>query len=329
MADVPVGIVVPVLNESRFLPRLLTSIAGQEGLESLCRISAVDGASEDDSREIIRSWSGRLPMLRLLENPKRVTPVAFNIGIRDCLDAGAEAILLLGGHSALEPGFLRVLAGHLRTDEADLIGSIHAYPETRSAFETGIRAYAESRLGRRLVRYSRLSAPTKTFVAYCPTVRRRVFEKVGLFDEKLIRNQDNEFQARARDAGFRFLSDPGMRYLYSPPDSFARHLRQMWGNGRWVGRRTYGYEVKHVAPALFWTAILVLGIAAAAGLAPAAWLLVGLLAVYFGAILGVSFAWKRRLGASLRWLPILFVGGHLAYAVGTFQGLFERLTGRE
>jgi hypothetical protein len=144
----------------------------------------------------------------------------------------------------------------------------------------------------------------------------------------MIRNQDIEFTARARTAGFRVVTSPGLKCRYSPPASFRRLVGQMYGNGVWVGRRLSAHGLRHVAPALFFGALsgaVVLGLAAgppwpriAAALGGAYLLAVGI----------ASLAWLPRAGRGALLLPLVFVTAHGAYALGTYRGLLSRREGR-
>jgi succinoglycan biosynthesis protein ExoA len=246
------GIVVPMRNEAAHLPKLLASLKHQSGIDSVCCLAIVDGCSEDDSKDVARSWQPALPMLHVFDNPKKNTPTGFNREIRACMEAGANAILLIGTHSWPEADFLQRLQQILAGTDAELIGAVHNYPEPTSWFEKVVQAFSESRLGRRLRFYSKLKLATPTNVAFTPTIRRQVFERIGVFDENMIRNQDNDFTSRPRAAGFRIITDPRLRYTYVPRRSLSLQLRQLYDNGYWGGRRLNVVGLKQFAPAIFW-----------------------------------------------------------------------------
>jgi succinoglycan biosynthesis protein ExoA len=318
------GIVFAVRNEGRWLDGLLTSLVRQAGREDVCCVAAVDGRSEDGSRAILERWTSELPVLRVLDNEARIAPVGFNIGIRECLAAGAEAILLVSGHSELEGGYLeeaqRILAG----GRAEVVGCILDYPPAATAFERASQAFVESRLGRRMGSYTRLTDLRETEIATFPVIRREVFDRVGFFDETMIRNQDIEFTTRARAAGFRVATSPTLRCRYSPPASLRRLMRQMYGNGLWVGRRLSAHGLRHVAPALFFATLLGAGVLAVATKGRWIWPLSGLGAAYALVIAAASLSWLGKAGRGALWLPVVFLGAHAAYAAGTFHGLASR-----
>jgi len=315
------GIVVAVRNEARWLGELLASLKEQQGLESVCRIAAVDGRSEDGSRRILEDWIPQLPMLRVLDNEARIAPTAFNIGIRDCLSAGADAVLLVSGHGALHRGYIQGLYETFTATKAAIVGCVHDYPPAISGFERGSQAFAESRLGRRLGTFSRLTSPRETGIAFCPTIRREVFDRVGLFDETMVRNQDIDFTTRARNAGFRIVTAPKLKTRYSPPTSFGRLLRQMYGNGVWVGRRLDAHGLRHLAPSIFYLGLAGMGILALLLRGAWVWPFTILGGAYLLAVLATTIAWLPEAGGGALWLPPILLGAHGAYAAGTFRGL--------
>jgi glycosyltransferase involved in cell wall biosynthesis len=321
---VPLGIVIAVRNEERWLDELFESLVQQADLGSVVCIAVVDGRSEDNSRVIVRNWIARLPMLRLLENAARIAPVAFNIGIRACRDAGADVVLMLSGHGSLHSGFLSGLQEVLASDDAAIVGCVHDFPTPVSSFERASQAFAESRLGRRLRSFSRLKGLTETDLAMCPAIRAEVFDSVGLFDETMVRNQDIDFQVRARAAGFRIVTAPQLKSRYSPPTSLGRLLRQMYGNGLWVGYRVSSHQIRHLVPSAFVGGLVLVAAAAVVEGGIWKWVLAAIGGTYLAALLGATLTWSRKIGRSAVWLPLLFVGSHFLYAAGTFRGVALR-----
>lgn len=330
-ADRPlrVGVVIAVRNEARWLDGLLTSLEGQEGFEAVCRVALVDGRSEDGTREILERWRRRLPVVTVLDNDARIAPVGFNLGIRACLEAGAETILLVSGHCSLHEGFLAEAQRVLASDEGDIVGCVLDYPPPTTAFEKASQAFVESRLGRRQGSFSRLTRPQPTAIATFPAIRCEVFGKVGLFDETMVRNQDIEFTQRARAAGFRIVTAPAMRCRYAPPSTLRHLVRQMYGNGLWVGRRILAHGLRHLAPAVFVSGAVIAGLLAAWRGQPWTAIWAALAGFYALAILVASISWLPRARAGALWLPLVFLLTHVAYAFGTIRGILSRGGGRK
>jgi succinoglycan biosynthesis protein ExoA len=323
-ADLRLGVVVAVRNEARWLAPLLTSLKEQEKLENVCCVAVVDGRSEDESRSIIDRWKAEIPTLQLLDNEARIAPVGFNLGIQACLKAGADAVLVLSGHSALHAGYVVEAERVLASGEAAIVGCVLDYTPPQNAFERASRAFVESRLGRRLGGFSKLRDLQETEIATFPVIRREVFERIGLFDETMVRNQDIEFTTRARRAGFRIVTSPKMKCRYAPPPTFGRLLRQMYGNGLWVGRRLTAHGPRHLAPAAFFGFLLLAGGLAVLKGGAWAWLVACLGSAYLLSILVAAGSWLGTAGRGALWLALIFPCAHGAYALGTLRGLFSR-----
>mgnify|MGYP002961198692 FL=1 len=68
--------------------------------------------------------------------------------------------------------------------------------------------------------------------------RRKVFESIGGFDERLARTEDNEIHYRMRKAGFKLCFDPEIiSYQHIRPD-LGKMLKQKYANGYWIGLTT-------------------------------------------------------------------------------------------
>lgn len=157
--------------------------------------------------------------------------------------------------------------------------------------------------------------------------RREVFERVGEYDERLRRTEDNEMHYRMRRAGYRFYFSPRVHSMHMARPTLTGQLRQKWGNGLWVGR-TMGISPRCFAPRHFIPAAFVLSLAAGVALAGAgiaSWPLVALAVMY--AFADAFFTLKAAAQASrakmlcLLCLPWGFFLLHVSYGVGMLCGL--------
>src|SRR6478672_3153924 len=77
-----VSVVIPCLNEERFIGAALNNLADQFDAQRY-EIIVVDGLSDDRTRQVIAEFQQRRSDLsiRLIDNPARAIPNALNLGI--------------------------------------------------------------------------------------------------------------------------------------------------------------------------------------------------------------------------------------------------------
>jgi hypothetical protein len=94
---------------------------------------------------------------------------------------------------------------------------------------------------------------------YLGVFRRQAIEAVGLFDERLLRNQDYELNIRLRAAGGTVWFDPALEVTYYPRSSWRALRRQYLEYGRYkraVARlHPHSLRLRQVVPAAVTAAI--------------------------------------------------------------------------
>lgn len=323
-ADPMVSVIIPTRNEARFIDRCLHSIFTADHVPGGMEIIVVDGMSEDGTRQILTDWGRRQPNLRVLDNPQRVVPAGMNIGIRG---ARGRWIIRIDAHSEYSADyFKRCLEVSGRTGMDNVGGSVVTMPGNDGGQGRLVQAltthpFGVGNSGFRIGAGAG-TADTVPFGCY----RREVFERIGLYDQRLVRNQDYELNARLRRAGGSIWHDPEIRIRYYNQGTLKGLLRQALVNGLWNPWMwyvaPYSFAWRHAAPAAFVSTLL--GVVLLSFFAP----LLGRLALgvvlvpYFAAGIVASFQQSRRYG---RWmfpcLPLLFWVYHLAYGLGGLWGI--------
>ena len=317
-----VSIVIPCRNEQGYIGRCLRSIEQADQVPGRVTVVICDGLSEDGTRQEVEDFTTRLPWMVMIDNVQRTTPHALNLGLRfHASDVG----IILGAHSTIDKNFITGSLEALRRDlqvgcaggviinqyedvHTRQIGSAmgHPFGVGGAHFRTGARTgYVD----------------TVAFGAY----RREVFERIGHFDEKLVRNQDDEFNYRVNQAGFRILLDPAIRSTYFVRASFSRLYRQYHQYGYW---KVY-VNHKHRAVTTFRQVMPALLVLSLFGGAPLCIVfphlrplyLIGT-ALYLGAALfSASRACVTK--SDLCGVVRAFVTLHLAYGMGYWRGILD------
>ena len=157
---------------------------------------------------------------------------------------------------------------------------------------------------------------------------RKVLDEIGPMNEKLSRGEDNEYNARIRNAGYKIYFDPQIISTYYSRPTLTSSVHQMYRNGRSIGvlLRTFPRAVglRHVVPACF--VVGMLSCLLFGWWVPILWnVLIWILVVYWIAALGATGLACLRFGFDMGFiLPILFFSVHIAYGTGTVYGFLTK-----
>lgn len=320
-ADFPlVSVVVAMRNEEEYIRKCLDSLVEQDYPAERLEVLVIDGRSTDGSRQIVSEMQDRLLNLRLLDNEKKISPVAFNIGISN---AKGEIVTIISAHCYLAADYVSRCVEYLTRTDADCVGGpIKSIGEHRTAQAIALAMSSPFGVGDALFRYSRKEqyVDTLAFGAY----RRDVFERVGVFDEELAGSEDDEFNYRLRRHGGKLFLTPAIRSFYygraSLRDLWTQYYRYGFGKVRVVQKHPTLVRVRHLIPALF-----VASLVTTAVLSPFNPLFVLLFASLVGSYVLISLALSVRIAAKEGWrylpvLPLAFACLHVAYGTGFLLG---------
>ncbi len=325
VVDPSVSIILPCRNEAGYIEPCLSSILRQEPPEGGFEVLVADGVSTDGTREFLETIAAREPRVRLLDNPGRIVSTGLNAALRA---ARGGVILRMDAHTDYAPDYMVQCLRVLRETGADNVGgpmrtTADSYRQRviRAAFHSpfavgGARSHAPDYEGE-----------VDTVIYGC--WRREVFDRVGLFDEELIRNQDDEHNLRLTRSGGRIYQSPRIRSSYHVRDSFGALFRQYLQYGYWkvlvIRKHRLPASWRHLAPAAF---VAGLGVLLLAGAFQTTALLagLGLLALYILAVLiasGITAA--RSEWRFLPALPLALTCFHLGYGYGFLRGALDFL----
>jgi glycosyltransferase involved in cell wall biosynthesis len=330
MPSLAVTVIIPMRNEERRIGRCLESIMANDFPQERMEILVVDGMSDDRSAGIAAEYSGRFPIIRVVENRKRIVPAGLNLGI---LQARGEVIIIMGAHCEYPHKYISTCVSELERTQANVVGGmLNTRPGadtliaraialmTQHPFGVGGSAF-RTRSGNRYV-------DTVPYGAY----RRDVFETVGIFDEHLARNQDFEFNARVRRAGGKLFLSADIEVDYYNAADFKRLVSQAFQNGLWLARMWMvspaSFRLRHAVPLAFVSVLLLSGML---GLLNSGAMQFGtlVLSIYLLAAAVCAIQIARR-ESSRFFLPLvgLFFAHHVAYGLGTLTGVVKAVCRR-
>lgn len=318
-----VSVIVPIRNEEKYIGRCLDSLLSQSYPEERYEVIVVDGRSSDRSLKIVEEIASDHLTLRWIDNPGGIASAAMNIGIRN---AKGEIVIRADGHNFYPTTYIETSVRCLDETGADNVGG---------PWQTVV---ADESFGARLV-VAILTNPfgvgdskfrigsKKGFVETVPfgAFRRELFDRIGMYNERLVRNQDNELNARIRRHGGKIYQTPELTTEYHPVARYRDLLLQIFRQTQWhafsVRETRTSMRLRHFAPAL-----LVLGFAVLCclSLLNAEWLMVSISVTILYFCIGLLFAVRkaRQFGAkTVCVLPFAFACFHFAYGWGTLVGL--------
>lgn len=320
-----VSVIIPTREEKAGIGKCLDSILGNSYSTHKLEAIVVDGMSNDGTREIVKERQKKHPNLRLLDNPKRLTPAAMNIGIKN---AQGDVIIIVNGHSYLAKDFIIQSVKHLQEHpDADCVGGT-----LQSVHETFvgevIALAADSPFGAGGTRYRTKKgegyrSDTVPYAAY----RKEVFQRIGLIDEELFRDQDEEFNYRLIKKGGKIYYTPEIKSYLHTRSSFKKLWRQHLQYGYWkvrVFQKTLmPVSWRHLVPAAFILSLAGSGISAiwnpwglyALSTIAGSYLAASLL---FSSIISVKKSWRY-----LPLLPLAFGTIHFSYGLGFLKGVWD------
>lgn len=320
-----VSVVMPVYNEEKYIDKCIRSLLQQDYPREKMEWIFVDGISQDRTVQILQSYAGQYPeLIRIYENPDKIVPYAMNIGI---MNAKGKYIVRLDAHADYATDYISKCVYYLENTEAENVGGV---AETKSHGTVGnaIAKMLSSKFG---VGNSQFRTNGKS--GYVDTVpfgafRREVFTKYGGYDERLVRNQDNEMNYRIRKNGGKIYLSDNIHLSYYCRDSIKGIAQMARKNGMWniitMKLCPGSMGLRHFIPFLF-----VVSIVALALLGLIHWLFWAVLSfeVVLYLLLDVFFSVKSGATAKERLLLIvLFPIFHISYGVGSIGGLFKICT---
>ena len=320
-----VSIIIPCRNEEQFIAACLNSLLAQDYPKNKIEILIIDGASTDSTREIIQSYSQKDNRIKLFDNPRKHTPISMNVGIKN---AEGDLITKTDAHTIYPPDYVSKCVHYLEEYKTDAVGGITKnVPANGSLSAKAIVLVLDSPLGGggsfRRVR----GKPRLADTAYGICYRKEVFNKIGLFNERLVRSQDFDFNLRLTRAGGKILLAPDIALTYYPKQkTLISFWRRHFLDGIWAilplkfGSRIF--KPRHLAPLFFVSMILLFAICSLL-FAPLIWALIAILALYFATTLYFSLKIASR-EKSIQLFPFLilaFAARHFAYGIGSLVGL--------
>ncbi|MGN0209566.1 MAG: glycosyltransferase family 2 protein [Muribaculaceae bacterium] len=322
-----VSVICPIYNEARYIRKCIDSILKQDYPKENLEVIFADGMSNDGTRDIVAEYAQKYFWIKLIDNPKRIVPTALNAAINV---SKGDIIIRIDAHASYPSNYFSALVEAHKIYNADNIGAVcrtdvlnktpkaiaikevlaHPLGVGNSAFRTGISKAKE--------------VDTVPFGCW----KRSTFDRFGMFDERLVRNQDIEFSKRIIRGGGHIVIIPETYSTYFARETFSKLAKNNFGNGKWniltvwFTKEFDSLSLRHFVPLLFLCSLL---IPILLGFIYAPFWLIGVISLtaYFIVIstISVKIALKRK--ANLFYLLASFFTLHISYGWGSLLGIIK------
>jgi glycosyltransferase involved in cell wall biosynthesis len=324
-----VSIICPIYNEEKFISNCLDSIIQQDYPKEQIEVLLIDGMSTDKTRIIIKKYAEQYPFIYLLDNPQKIVPPALNIGIKA---AKGDVIIRLDGHCIYPSNYVSLLTQKLFELQADNVGAVwNTLPAKDTSICRAIAIGVSHKFGvgnsmHKLGAKSIIETDTVPFGCF----RRDVFDRIGFFDDDLIRNQDDEFNARIIKNGGKIFLVPDLVINYYARDKVAKMMKMFYQYGLFkpLVNKKIGYPatIRQFFPAFFLIGLLTGGVLSYFS---NIMYMLYLPVILFYLLLAICFSIKE----SLKWkdwklvliLPYIFFTIHISYGWGYLKGIYQLL----
>ena len=322
-----VSVIIPCRNEEKFIGQCLDSIIANDYPKEKMEILVIDGMSEDETKKILKEYSQKFPFIKVLENPKKFTPSGLNIGIKE---TKGEIIIRMDSHAFYEKDYISKCVQYLEEFSADNVGGVlKTLPSENNIVSKAIAICLSHPFGAG-GSYFRIGSQEPKWVdtVFGGCYKKETFQKIGFFNENLIRSQDFEFNLRLKKNGGKILLMPDIISYYYPSSDILDFWQHNFHDGIWsvlpLNFIKMPFSLRHYLPLL-----LVINLLFSLVLSPFflffRLLFVLILGIYFLISFYFSFkiAFKEKNFRYFFIMPVVFGTRHFGYGLGSLRGLLK------
>jgi len=331
-----VTVIMPIRNEADFIARSLGAVVAQDYPADRMDVLVADGMSTDGTRAIVQAAARTAAFpVTIIDNPGGIVPTGWNAALQA---ARGDIIVRVDGHTLIAPDYVSACVAALERTGADNVGGrMDAVGETPWARAIALATSSPFGVGGARFHYATGEAYVDT--VYMGAWRRETFDRIGGFDEQMIRNQDDEFNYRLRAAGGKILLSDTIQSTYYNRASLSKLWRQYFQYGYYKVRVLQKHP-RQMSPRQFIPPLFVAGVVVGLPLALVSDVLRALyalaLTLYAAGNLAASWhmartspplhAVERRSGGEVKrgelfCIALSFLTLHFAYGAGFWAGV--------
>ena len=325
-----VSVIVPCYNERSTITRLLEGLSLQTYPKEAFEVIVADGMSSDGTLDAIQEYLKKRPGLNLsvVEVPIRSIPAAVNLAVDRAV---GDVIIRLDAHSVPESDYIQRCLDTLERIGAANAGGLWVIKASNESWiAAGIAVAAAHPIGAGDARYRTGGAEGEVDTVPFGAYPREWLKRIGPFNERLLTNEDYEYNSRIRAAGGMVWFDPSIRSIYYSRGTLRALARQYARYGFWKMRMLRSFPEtlrwRQALPPLFVIISLFLLIVSPFS-AGSRMLLFAVWGLYLTIMLaiGIWAAFGRQRAALALGMPLALITMHLFWGWGAVRGIFDLL----
>ena len=318
-----VSVVIPILNEERYIKGCLNSLIEQDYPKEFLEIILVDGLSDDKTPDIIKDYIRKYPFIKLYINSHKTVQHAMNIGISN---ATGEYIVRMDAHAWYANDYISTCVKYLQKTKAQNVGGTTVVRGKNKIQKVIAAAYHSPFALGGSKHYD------ENFEGYADTVAWGSFERkylieLGMYDERLPRSEDDDLNFRIEKAGGKIFITPKIKSIYYPKETLTKLFKQYFDYGTWkvavIKKHHKPSRIAHLIPMLFVLFIVLFG-AMSFFFDFVSKIFFGVMLIYF--LLDVYFSFKNRYAKKFSDKILLIITHfviHFSYGLGFWKGIFK------
>lgn len=320
-----VSFIIIALNAEKDLNNILENLYDQDYPKQLIEVILIDSGSSNKCKNIMidyrNKYKNEYNNIIVEDNYKKYLPCGWNIALS--LSSG-DIIIRVDAHTIIRPDFIKRNVFNIKNGEFVSGGRVISINNEKTIISNIMMITDNSLFAGGVASFRR--SKTKSYLNSVPfaAYRKEVFEKVGKYDERYFRTEDNEMHYRMRKAGYKLLFDPEIVTYRKARSTLKGLLRQKYGNGFCIGNtfliNPKCYSLRHLVPFIFFCVLITLLVISATSIYP----IILLITTY--TVLNILFSINTVTKLKQKWYYILFIPIihffiHISYGLGTLIGL--------
>ncbi len=322
-----ISVIVPCRNEQAYIRAFCASVLAQELPPAWAlQLVIADGMSNDGTLQTLQELAEADVRIQWITNESRIVSTGLNAAFAHSV---GEVIVRMDVHTEYAPNYIAQCLAVLAETDADNVGGpwlAQAAPGA-GALQQAVAAAFQSKWVAGGAASRDVSFNGWVDTVYLGCWPRASLERFGLFDESLVRNQDDEHNLRITCGGGRIWQSARIQSVYRPRARWWALVHQYLQYGYWKPfvMRKHGRPAspRHLAPAMLVMGFVVLGFVALLG---PLWPLIGWGVLYALAVAVMTWGVLREKTLPLSvalCVPLVILVYHLSYGMGSQLGVWD------